>query len=151
MIENSSNFKVWIDTVEVPNVTNSSLSFSANTIDVTKSATNSYRERIVSRKSGTISFDCLLDTDDLNRFNINNRVNVRWGTINRSFTTNGYISNIDQSGGTDDVPTYSVSIETDGEVVGFIPEYEQQAWCTDDGDEICVDEGVAICFNVQIN
>ena len=151
MIENSSNFKVWIDLVEVPNVTNSTLSFSASTIDVTKSATNSYRERIVSRKSGTISFDCLLDTNDLNRFSLNNRVIVRWGTINRSFTTNGYISNIDQSGGTDDVSSYSVSIETDGAISIFDPVFELQDLCDTDGTVLCDTDGEALRVNVQIN
>ena len=150
-IQNSNEFKIWIDLIEVPNVINASLSFNASTINVTKGRTGSYSEKIIDRKSGTLSFDCVLDTDDLDRFSLNNEVLVRYGTEERSFLVNGYINSIDQSGGTDDVPSYSVSIDTTGEITPFNIQTGEFSLLLENGDKALLESGDEIKIDIQIN
>ena len=150
-IGNSNEFKIWVDLIEVPSVRNASLSFNASTINVTKGRTGSYSEKIIDRKSGTLSFDCVLDTDDLDRFNLNNEVLVRYGTEERSFVVNGYINSIDQTGGTDDVPSYSVSIDTTGEITQFIPIIEEFSLLLESGDIALLESGDNVLINIQTN
>lgn len=149
MIVSSNDWRIWIDTVPVPNVKTVSLALNISTIEVTTKPTNGFRETLVDTRNATVSFDALLDQDDLNRFNVGDQVVFRFGTEVQSFTARGsYISSIEQSGGTDDAPVYSVSVESTGEIVNHIVQILSEL-CDGDGNIICYGDGTAICLTIE--
>ena len=112
-----------------------SLEVSNSLIDVTTKASNSWKEMISGQKSFTLSADGLVDDytasspitareigdavtangSNISSVAINGtRLYFEFGVGNSRFTGSGFISSFSQTGGTDDAPTYSVSIESTG-------------------------------------
>ena len=104
-----------------------SLSFSNSLIDTTTKSSNSWMEKISGQKSFSVSTDGLLDYGTT--AGENSTVTIGgWaiageqvyfdfaiGTV--GYRGSGFISSVEQSGGTDDAPTYSISIEGTGALV----------------------------------
>lgn len=150
MIVSSNDYLVWVDSVQVANVQSVSLSYNLSTVEVTTQRTNGYRESISDTRTVTISFDALLDEVDLDRFNLGDRIATRFGTTDTSFQAEGgFITSIEQTSGTDDVPRYSVTIETTGDVTAFTV-LTFLDLCTNDGTPICTDQGEPLCVSFRV-
>lgn len=104
-----------------------SLSYSNSLIDVTTKTSNAWMEKISGQRSFTISADGLLDyatvtgqdiigaTGSLSAFALaGSEIFFQFGIGNSRYLGSGFISSFEQSGGTDDAPTYSITIEGNG-------------------------------------
>lgn len=101
-----------------------SLSISNSLIDVTTKSSNSWTEKISGQKSFSLSTDGLVDfgttTGDSNSIAVagwtiaGQEIYFDFGIGNVGYEGSGFISSYDQSGGTDDAPTFSISIESNG-------------------------------------
>lgn len=146
-IRNSNEVRVWINGVEAPLVTDAKLTIDTPTVEVTSKPTEGYRERIPNHKTATVNFASYLD--QLSQYSVGDVVEVRYGTrLNAVANTEGIITNISISGGTDTAPIYDVTIESDGETQQFIPIFTPDEWCTPDGRVVCDSNGNPICFQV---
>lgn len=107
-----------------------SLSFSNSLIDTTTKSSNSWMEKISGQKSFSLSADGLLDyattansTDVVGTGGAGSisalalagtKFFIRFYIGTQGYKGEGFVSSFDQSGGTDDAPTYSISIEGTG-------------------------------------
>ena len=110
-----------------------SLSFSNSLIDVTTKSSNSWMQKISGQKSFSLSSDGLLDYATVtSEFDVvgdggagtasalalaGTEVFLQFRIGNQGYKGQGFIASFEQSGGTDDAPTYSVSIEGNGELL----------------------------------
>ena len=110
-----------------------SLSFSNSLIDVTTKTSNSWMQKISGQKSFSLSSDGLLDYATVaNHTDVvggggagtasalalaGTEVFFQFRIGNQGYKGSGFIASFEQSGGTDDAPTYSVSVEGNGELV----------------------------------
>lgn len=108
-----------------------SLSFSNSYIDITTKRSNSWMEKISGQRSWSLSGDGLVDFDAASGFvdvvgeggagTISalalggTQVAVQFGIGNEGYKGAGFAT-FDLSGGTDDAPTYSITIEGTGEL-----------------------------------
>ena len=116
----------------VAHAQNVSLSFSNSLIDVTTKASNSWMEKISGQRSFTLSTDGLLDYAALSGATdvvggggtgtasalalAGTQVFFQFGIGDQGYKGAGFVASFEQSGGTDDAPTYSLSIEGTGEL-----------------------------------
>lgn len=100
-----------------------SLSFSNSLIDVTTKTSNAWAEKISGQRSFTLSTDGLLDFDNASAISLGGyalagqEVFFDFGIGTKAYVGSGFISSFEQSGGTDDAPTYSISVEGNGPLV----------------------------------
>ncbi len=113
------------------------LDFSNSLIDVTTKSSNSWMEKISGQRSFTVSVDGLIDdyattsTSDRTPLVVAGYAGIGASGATASqiyfefsvgssgearYVGSGYISSFSQTGGTDDAPTYSISIEGTGEL-----------------------------------
>jgi len=117
------------DEFKLMHSTSVSLSVNADTIDVSTKDSQGFRDLIGGQKSFSLSADGLMDfastgsstdTDELFT-NMMNRTSVTFTFAldvqsGYKYTGSGFITSLEISGGMEDAPTYSVSIEGTGEI-----------------------------------
>lgn len=99
-----------------------SLSVSNSLIDITTKSSGSWVAKMSGQHSFSLSADGLLDyaistteraSNALGAYSIaGTRLYFEFGIGDQRYVGSGFISSYDQSGGTDDAPTYSISIES---------------------------------------
>ena len=138
-IVNATNLVVGLATTEtnalaspIAHAQSASLSFSNSLIDVTTKSSGSWMEKISGQRSWTLSTDGLLDyaaatgsTDVVGSGGAGTisalalagtMVYIQFRIGDQGYKGAAFVSTFDQSGGTDDAPTYSLSIEGTGEL-----------------------------------
>ena len=109
------------DRLVIRHLTNVSMDFADNLVEVTRMDTNGWRELVNGVKSVNMSFDAILDADqhydDIDTAIEGATMEVYFGDIGFRRTGTGFLQNVSVSGGVDDAPTISASIEITGEVV----------------------------------
>ena len=117
------------DEFKLMHSTSCSLSVNADTIDVSTKDSQGFRDLIGGQKSFSLSADGLMDfvstgtstdTDELFT-NMMNRTSVTFTfaldvQAGYKYTGSGFITSLEISGGMEDAPTYSVSIEGTGQI-----------------------------------
>lgn len=107
-----------------------SLSTSNSLIDITTKSSDSWADKISGQKSFTLSTTGLVDYDTSTTSRSTNalaayaiagtggatRIFFEFGILDVRYVGSAYISSIEQSGGTDDAPTYTVSLDSVGEL-----------------------------------
>ena len=106
-----------------------SLDISNSLIDVTTKDSNSWAEKISGQRSFTLSADGLVDDyttatteRDLPKIGSyvigdgsgSTQIYFEFGVGDARYVGKGFISSFSQSGGTDDAPTYSISVDGNG-------------------------------------
>ena len=134
-IVNANGFKLYTSLTEggtyeeLGHSTSASLDFTMSSIDVTTKATNAWMEKIPGVRGFTISADGFNDyasvagqdiigtSGTISALSLSNTlVYFQIGIGNSRFTGSGYITSFNQTGGTNDAPTYSISLEGTGEL-----------------------------------
>jgi len=129
-IFNGTELGVYIDDTLVAAATDCSLSLNMETIDITTKDSSGYRELLGGLKSGSISCSGLIDYLDASNKDIvdlwtawENRTSLtlKFSKANEStgelsFAASGFITSLEQSGGTEDTATYSVTFELTGAI-----------------------------------
>ena len=106
---------------------NASLSFSNSLIDVTTKSSNAWAEKISGERSWNLSSDGFVDYATVaDEFDVvgdgaagtasalalaGTKVFIQFRIGNQGYKGEGFITSFDQSGGTNDAPTYSISLE----------------------------------------
>ena len=134
---NANNLKIGIATAAsdtqypfLAHAQDASLSFSNSLIDVTTKSSNSWMQKISGQKSFSLSSSGLLDYADVaDAANVvgtggagslstlalaGTQIYFQFTIGTQGYKGSGFVSSLDQSGGTDDAPTYSISIEGTG-------------------------------------
>ena len=143
-----NDVKVWIDTVEVPNIVSSSMSVNDNLIEATTKPTGNFTEVIPGRYSANLSLDLM----GLHDYIQGTSGLIRFGRVEPlSWVANYYIESVDTSAGSDEAVTTSLSIKVTGELSKFIPTFDNFDLCTNTDVTICTDTGETICVKIQNN
>lgn len=133
-IFNGTELGVYIDSTLIAAATDCSLSLNMETIDITTKDSAGYRELIGGLKSGSISCSGLIDYLDASNKDITDlwtawenrtsltlkfsKANEETGEL--SFSASGFITSLEQSGGTEDTATYSVTFELTGAITDAV-------------------------------
>lgn len=134
-IFNGTELGVYIDSTLIAAATDCSLSLNMETIDITTKDSAGYRELLGGLKSGSISCSGLIDYLDAdankdmvdlwtaweNRTSLTlkfSKANESTGEL--SFSASGFITSLEQSGGTEDTATYSVTFELTGAITDTV-------------------------------
>ena len=127
-IFNGTELGVYIDSTLIAAATDCSLSLSMETIDITTKDSAGWRELLAGTRSGSISCSGLIDyTDASNKDTTDlfvafeNRTSLTLAfqkanevTGDLAFTCVGFLTSLEQSGGTEDTATYSATFEISG-------------------------------------
>ena len=133
-IFNGTELGVYIDSTLIAAATDCSLSLNMETIDITTKDSSGYRELLGGLKSGSISCSGLIDYLDASNKDITdlwtaweNRTSLtlKFSKANEttgelSFSASGFITSLEQSGGTEDTATYSVTFELTGAITDTV-------------------------------
>jgi len=110
--------------------TDCSLSLSMETIDITTKDSAGYRELLAGVRSGSMSVSGLIDYTDASNQDVtdlfaayNNRTILSLVFSNaevgdQKYSASGFMTSLEQSGGTEDTATYSATFELTGIVTG---------------------------------
>lgn len=154
MITNGSEIEVFVNNEAIGFTTDVSLSINNSLMEVTTKPTNGWRENISAIKGASLNFSGLFETDFSNTNALND--NIRNGSIVEFYFGietgyqlggSGYIANLDYDSGTDDIPTFSGSIEVSAEIA-FRLSVELQNLRIN-GSDVTIN-GVALMVAVQI-
>lgn len=126
-IFNGTNLGVYMDGTIIAAATDCSLSLNMETIDITTKDSAGYRELLAGMRSGSISVSGLIDYQSADKDTVDlytaweNRTSLTLKfsseiTSDTSFTASGFLTSLEQSGGTEDTATYSATFELTGEV-----------------------------------
>jgi TP901-1 family phage major tail protein len=127
-IFNGTNLGVYIGGTLVAAATDCSLSLNMETIDITTKDSAGYRELLGGLRSGSISCSGLIDYQDASNKDITDLYDAWEGRTeltlkfsseiagDESYTASGFLTSLEQSGGTEDTATYSATFELTGEV-----------------------------------
>lgn len=126
-IFNGTNLGVYIDGTIIAAATDCSLSLNMETIDITTKDSAGYRELLAGMRSGSISVSGLIDYQSADKDTVDlytaweNRTSLTLKfsseiTSDTSFTASGFLTSLEQSGGTEDTATYSATFELTGQV-----------------------------------
>jgi TP901-1 family phage major tail protein len=126
-IFNGTNLGVYIDGTIIAAATDCSLSLNMETIDITTKDSAGYRELLAGMRSGSISVSGLIDYQSADKDTVDlytaweNRTSLTLKfsseiTSDTSFTASGFLTSLEQSGGTEDTATYSATFEITGQV-----------------------------------
>jgi TP901-1 family phage major tail protein len=127
-IFNGTELGVYIDSTLIAAATDCSLSLSMETIDITTKDSAGWRELLAGTRSGSISCSGLIDyTDASNKdatdlfvaFENRTALSLTFEKANEvtgdlSFACTGFLTSLEQSGGTEDTATYSATFEISG-------------------------------------
>ena len=127
-IFNGTELGVYIDSTLIAAATDCSLSLSMETIDITTKDSAGWRELLAGTRSGSISCSGLIDyTDASNKdttdlfvaFENRTALSLTFEKANEvtgdlAFTCVGFLTSLEQSGGTEDTATYSATFEISG-------------------------------------
>lgn len=127
-IFNGTELGVYIDSTLIAAATDCSLSLSMETIDITTKDSAGWRELLAGTRSGSISCSGLIDyTDASNKdttdlfaaFEDRTALSLIFEKANEvtgdlSFACIGFLTSLEQSGGTEDTATYSATFEISG-------------------------------------
>jgi TP901-1 family phage major tail protein len=133
-IFNGTELGVYIDSTLIAAATDCSLSLNMETIDITTKDSAGYRELLGGLKSGSISVSGLIDYLDASNKDITdlwtaweNRTSLtlKFSKANEttgelSFSASGFITSLEQSGGTEDTATYSATFELTGAITDTV-------------------------------
>lgn len=129
-IFNGTELGVYIGTTLIAAATDCTLSLNMEMIDITTKDSSAFRELLPGLRSGSISCSGLIDYLDAS----NKDVSDLWDAFENktaltlkfekatqttgelSFSATGYISSLEQSGGTEDTATYSATFELSGAI-----------------------------------
>ena len=137
MIVNGNNITILLNGRQLQTSTNVSLETSRELIQVTTKPTNGFIERIPGQRDGSLSFEGYYDVDNF-LYTPGDFVSWRFRAPNGTFYGLGYIDNINYSGGTDEAPTSTGSVQTTGEI-SFVNQLTEV---------LCVN-GVSLCIDNQ--
>lgn len=126
-IFNGTNLGVYIDGTIIAAATDCSLSLNMETIDITTKDSAGYRELLAGMRSGSISVSGLIDYQATDKDTVDlytaweNRTSLTLKfsseiSSDTSFTASGFLTSLEQSGGTEDTATYSATFELTGQV-----------------------------------
>jgi TP901-1 family phage major tail protein len=126
-IFNGTNLGVYIGGTLIAAATDCSLSLNMETIDITTKDSAGYRELLGGLRSGSISVSGLIDYQDANQdvtdlydaWEGRTALTLKFSseiTGDESYTATGFLTSLEQSGGTEDTATYSATFELSGEV-----------------------------------
>ena len=124
---NGTNLGVYVDGTIIAAATDCSLSLNMDTIDITTKDSAGYRELLAGLRSGSMSCNGLIDYQSSNTDTVDlvaawtNRTALTLKFSNeltgdQSYTASGFLTSLEQSGGTEDTATYSASFELSGVV-----------------------------------
>ena len=128
-IFNGTELGVYIDDTLIAAATDCSLSLSMETIDITTKDSAGWRELLAGTRSGSISCSGLIDytdadsnkdtTDLFAAFENRTALSLTFEKANEvtgdlSFACTGFLTSLEQSGGTEDTATYSATFEISG-------------------------------------
>ena len=110
----------------IRDLTNVSFDIFHNLTEVTNGDTSGWKQLIPGEQGASLTFDAYLDMDD-HYDDINDAIEgaevlMYFGSYEGYREGRGYISNVSVSGGTDDVPTISATIDITGELTTEIIE-----------------------------
>lgn len=115
--------------VVVAHAQSASLSVSNSLIDITTKSSNSWAEKLSGQKSFVLSTSGLIDygvtTGESNANTVGgwaldgSEVFFDFGIDADGYRGSGFISSYEQSGGTDDAPTYTISVDGNGALVAI--------------------------------
>ena len=126
-IFNGTNLGVYIDGTIIAAATDCSLSLNMETIDITTKDSAGYRELLAGMRSGSMSVSGLIDYQATDKDTVDlytaweNRTSLTLKfsseiSSDTSFTASGFLTSLEQSGGTEDTATYSATFELTGQV-----------------------------------
>lgn len=124
---NGTNLGVYVGGTIIAAATDCSLSLNMDTIDITTKDSAGYRELLAGLRSGSMSCNGLIDYQSANQDTVDlvtawtNRTSLTLKFSNeitgdQSYTASGFLTSLEQSGGTEDTATYSASFELTGVV-----------------------------------
>ena len=124
---NGTNLGVYVGSTIIAAATDCSLSLNMDTIDITTKDSAGYRELLAGLRSGSMSCNGLIDYQSSNEDTVDlvtawtNRTSLTLKFSNeitgdQSYTASGFLTSLEQSGGTEDTATYSASFELTGVV-----------------------------------
>lgn len=124
---NGTNLGVYVGGTIIAAATDCSLSLNMDTIDITTKDSAGYRELLAGLRSGSMSCNGLIDYQSSNQDTVDlvtawtNRTSLTLKFSNeitgdQSYTASGFLTSLEQSGGTEDTATYSASFELTGVV-----------------------------------
>ena len=127
-IFNGTELGVYIGGTFIAAATDCSLSMSMETIEITTKDSAGWRELLGGTKSGSMSVSGLIDYNDTNQdvddlfTALSNRteLTLKFAKANPvvgedyNYSASGFITSLEQSGGTEDTATYSASFELSG-------------------------------------
>lgn len=133
-IFNGTELGVYIDATLIAAATDCTLSLNMETIDITTKDSAGYRELLGGMKSGSISCSGLIDyldaankdmTDLWTAWENRTSLTLKFSKANEStgelsFSASGFITSLEQSGGTEDTATYSVTFELTGAITDTV-------------------------------
>ena len=127
-IFNGTNLGVYIGGTLIAAATDCSLSLNMETIDITTKDSAGYRELLGGLRSGSVSVSGLIDYQDASNKDVTDLYDAWEGRTeltlkfssevvgDESYTASGFLTSLEQSGGTEDTATYSATFELTGEV-----------------------------------
>lgn len=130
-IFNGTELGVYIGGTLIAAATDCSLSLNMETIDITTKDSAGFRELLGGVKSGSMSVSGLVDYNDASNKDVsdlftalNDRTSLtlKFGKATPvvgedfNYSASGFITSLEQSGGTEDTATYSASFELSGAI-----------------------------------
>jgi TP901-1 family phage major tail protein len=131
-IFNGTNLGVYIGGTLIAAAQDVSLSLSMETIDITTKDSAGYRELLAGLRSGSMSCNGLIDYVDASNKDVTDlyaaweartELTLKFSseiTGDTSFEASGFLTSLEQSGGTEDTATYSATFELTGQVTDAV-------------------------------
>jgi len=131
-IFNGTNLGVYIGGTLIAAAQDVSLSLSMETIDITTKDSAGYRELLAGLRSGSMSCNGLIDYVDASNKDVTDlyaaweartELTLKFSseiTGDTSFSASGFLTSLEQSGGTEDTATYSATFELTGQVTDAV-------------------------------
>jgi TP901-1 family phage major tail protein len=131
-IFNGTNLGVYIGGTIIAAAQDVSMSLSMETIDITTKDSAGYRELLAGLRSGSMSCNGLIDYADASNKDVTDlyaawesrtELTLKFSTeqaTDTSFEASGFLTSLEQSGGTEDTATYSATFELTGQVTDTV-------------------------------
>ena len=123
-IMNGTLFVVSVDTVNIANSTDASISMSMETRDTTNKGSSGWRSILESTRSGSVSTSALIEQGSGGKFEnlfalLNGRTSctVKWATNitdDKYYSATAYLTSLEMTAPTEDNTTYSATFELSG-------------------------------------
>lgn len=131
-IFNGTNLGVYVGATLIGAAQDVSLSLAMETIDITTKDSAGYRELLAGLRSGSMSVSGLINYQDATNQDVvdlytawegRTKLTLKFGTTtsgDTTFTAEGFLTSLEQSGGTEDTATYSATFELTGTVTDAV-------------------------------